>query len=85
MTNTQYAGIYGMLFFSFIIAATAHSTTLTNLGIAVRMKTMYFIPLYILVFLSYDFRIAQMLGKNKGNEFNIRKKLQMAQAQPSLQ
>ena len=82
LTNTQYAGIYGMLFFSFIIAATAHSTTLTNLGIAVRMKTMYFIPLYILLFLSYDFRIGQMIGKNKGNEFNIFKELQMAQQNP---
>jgi hypothetical protein len=79
MTITPFAAIYAMLFFCFIIAATAHSTTLTNLGIAVRMKTMYFIPLYILIFLSYDFRIRRMLGKNKGKEFYIREELQMAQ------
>ncbi len=78
MTYTRYGVIYSMLFFSFIIAATAHSTTLTNLGIAVRMKTMYFIPLYILVFLSYDFKIRQMVEKNKVKEFIRHKKLEMA-------
>ncbi|MEP7106554.1 MAG: hypothetical protein ABI760_01205, partial [Ferruginibacter sp.] len=64
--------------------AIAHSTTVTNLGLAVRMKTMYFIPLFFLVFFSYDFKIRKMLEKNEEKQFHKRKKLPLQFAQPRL-
>jgi hypothetical protein len=67
MTETQYAAVYGMLFLAFL-PAIAQSTTVTNLGLAVRMKTMYFIPMILLVFLSYDFRVRRKLNKALENE-----------------
>ncbi|MEP7141325.1 MAG: hypothetical protein ABI707_00585 [Ferruginibacter sp.] len=84
MTKTLYSGIYGMLFFSFMFTSIAHSSTVTNLGIAVRMKTMYFFPLYLLVFLSYDFIKRQSLKKSAAKEIHIHKKFPIQFAQHKL-
>lgn len=68
MFKVNYSGLFVMLLLSFILPSAAQSTGLSNLGIAVRMKTMYFMPLILLVFLSYDYRFRSILNKKKRNK-----------------
>jgi len=50
----RYSAIYFSILMSFLFPVLAQSSTLSNLGIAVRMKTMYFTPLILMFFLSRD-------------------------------
>jgi hypothetical protein len=63
--NSRYSALYLALFLSFLFPVLAESSILTNLGIAVRMKTMYFTPLVLLFFLSRDYELRKKLLKKK--------------------
>ena len=61
LVEIQSSGVYSTLFFSFLVPVIASSYLLSNLGIAVRQKTMFFPLIIVMLFLSYDAKIRRSI------------------------